>query len=292
MKAVQQGSALIESLILMGVLTPMFVGISLLGKYLDVKAAALEASRYAVWERTVWSGSGAGWNEGENRKADNQVAQEANALVMGHPSAGIDSALTISTNPLWVSRRHEQLLAGITVRDKMGNPMVAPSDTTLRAYRPPATMPLVDQFAFKGLPGDGLGKAVVSVGDKLGKLNGGCGTGIDFNQGLGLGSDNFIEAKVSIPVRNFLRPGAPDLSFLSRAAILSNSWMASDPEIYRKRVDRLTVDELVACAVIPGRFTFAVLSRGTNTPLYGEGIRSYPVLEAFDAGALPPERLK
>ena len=35
-------------------LVPLFFGISLLGKYIDIKQTAIQAARYEAWEYTVW----------------------------------------------------------------------------------------------------------------------------------------------------------------------------------------------------------------------------------------------
>jgi hypothetical protein len=50
-----RGQALAEFLIAASfVLVPLFLGVSLLAKYIDVKHAAVQAARYEAWEYTVW----------------------------------------------------------------------------------------------------------------------------------------------------------------------------------------------------------------------------------------------
>ena len=287
----QQGSALVETLILTGVFVPMLFGLALLGKYLDIKTATLEASRYAVWERTVWADAAGSWNEGEVHKSDVRVVEEINAFVLGHPSAVIDPDTLSTDNPLWVDKKQEKMLKGVTLTDDKGRPRIVSASVDLRSVKPPVSAPLVDRFAFGPLPGGDIGAASNAVGDQLGALGSGCGMGIDFRHGLNLGKNNFVTASVAVPARNFLRFADSDFEFKSTAAILSNSWTASDASVYRRRVDNLTVDELVACAVLPGQL-FAAISLGPNKPLYGEGLPSYPVLEAFDDRALPAGRKK
>ena len=56
-QAIRRGSgqALVEFLIAATlVLIPMFLIVPLLGKYMDLKATAIQAARYAAWERTVF----------------------------------------------------------------------------------------------------------------------------------------------------------------------------------------------------------------------------------------------
>lgn len=53
----QRGQAMVELVIVAAfVLVPLFLAIPIIGKYIDVRTAAVEASRYAAWERTVWYG--------------------------------------------------------------------------------------------------------------------------------------------------------------------------------------------------------------------------------------------
>lgn len=288
---VQRGSALVETMILAGVFIPMLFGMALLGKYIDVKSATLEASRYAVWERTVWADAAGGWHEGENQKSEVRVAEEVNAFVMGHPSAVVDPGALSTANPLWVDRKQTKLLKGMPLTDEEGRTKIVSSSATVRSTEPPASGSLVNRFAFGPLPVDGIGAASDSVGGRLGDLGSGCGVGLDLRHGLNLGKNNFATSSVAVPVRNFLPPDGPDLNFRSTAAILSNSWTAPDAETFRRRVDNLTVDELVECAVLPGQL-FAAISLGPNKPLYGEGLASYPVVEALDDQALPTERKK
>lgn len=284
-----RGSALVETLVLMGVLAPMLFGIALVGKYLDVKGASLEAARYSVWERTVWTDRADSGRGSEARKTDYEVGEEVHTLVLGHPGTMVESGSVREHNPLWVNRRHERILSGTTVLDERGQPQVVAGSTAMRYSSSPVTAPLVDRFANGPVRGAGLTSAADAVGNHLGSLASGCGPGIDFERGLGLGSDNFITATVAIPGRDFLGPAGSELMFTASAAILSNSWTAADPKTYRQRVDGLVVDELVGCAVLPGRM-FAVISLGTNEPLYGEGLRSYPVVEALDHDVLPRGR--
>lgn len=278
---------MVETLILMGVFAPLLFGIALVGKYLDIKGASLEAARYAVWERTVWADPDVRSGEGAARKTDFRVGQEVHAFVLGHPGTMIEPDSVGADNPLWVNRRHERILAGGTVLDERGRPRMVAGTTSLTVFRAPLAAPLVDRFANGPIAADGLASAAEAVGNRLGSLASGCGPGIDFRRGLGLSAENFVEATVIVPGRDFLGTPGSDLNFKASAAILSDGWTASDPARYRRRVDGLVVDELVGCAVLPGRM-FAMLSLGVNTPLYGEGLQSYPVQEALDHDVLPP----
>lgn len=118
---------MVELLIVAGfVLIPLFLAIPLLGKYLDVRATAVQAARYAAWERTVWFGgsaaSGSGWGNKKwlaNAKDDDQIRKE---LGVRHLSqTGASDAFTSTdrsastfrggAKTMWQDRSGQQLLA-------------------------------------------------------------------------------------------------------------------------------------------------------------------------------------
>lgn len=51
-----RGQAMMEFLIALIALVPLFLLIAMLGKYLDIKSTIVQGARYAAWERTVWYG--------------------------------------------------------------------------------------------------------------------------------------------------------------------------------------------------------------------------------------------
>lgn len=51
----QRGQALVEGVIMIGVVIMLFLGIFYLGKFHDVQASTIQAARYGAWERTVHS---------------------------------------------------------------------------------------------------------------------------------------------------------------------------------------------------------------------------------------------
>src|SRR5437868_964960 len=104
-----RGNAMIETLVALLALSPFIAGIALLGKQLDIKQKAYEASRYAAWERTVWT------NDGVNRKSEADITLEASDRTLGNPRAGllaVDSLRSagVSENPLWRDVRNRRLL--------------------------------------------------------------------------------------------------------------------------------------------------------------------------------------
>ncbi|RJG05333.1 hypothetical protein D3870_04245 [Noviherbaspirillum cavernae] len=120
---------MIELLIVAGfVLVPLFLAIPLVGKYLDMRAAAVQTSRYAAWERTVWFGGDAassiGWFGVDrkwqaNAKSDDQIRRElgvrylsetgpADAFSNNDRNAGDFSG---GSKMLWQDRNGQKLLA-------------------------------------------------------------------------------------------------------------------------------------------------------------------------------------
>ncbi len=87
----QGGQAMLEFVVAaMTVLGVLFLAMAMLGKFSDVRNKALMASRYAGWERTVWTVD-PGWATSHGRfasKSDEDIRSEFVQRVVGHePSA-------------------------------------------------------------------------------------------------------------------------------------------------------------------------------------------------------------
>lgn len=120
---------MVELLIAAGfVLIPLFLAIPLLGKYLDVRASAVQTARYAAWERTVWFGGDAASSLGwfgvsrkwqANEKTDDQIRREIGVRHLSETGA-TDSfsnsdrsagAFKVDSKMLWKDRKGQALLA-------------------------------------------------------------------------------------------------------------------------------------------------------------------------------------
>jgi len=112
----ETGQALVEFLIAATlVLIPMFLIVPLLGKYMDMKATAIQAARYAAWERTVWFGH-ADWSAAQ--KTDIQIQQEIQRRFFSDAAtAKLQDADKNSTG--WAGSGPKPLW-----RDRAGNPML------------------------------------------------------------------------------------------------------------------------------------------------------------------------
>ena len=89
----QGGQALAEFCVVSGVLVSLFLGIRYIGKYHDVQASAIQAARYAAWERTAHPST----------FADSQIQNQARARVFQWDSKPLAAADGISGNA-WSSQ--------------------------------------------------------------------------------------------------------------------------------------------------------------------------------------------
>lgn len=121
------------------VLVPLFLAIPLIGKYLDMRAAAVQTARYAAWERTVWYGGNAastlGWLGASrswqaNAKSDNQIRNELGARLLSETDVGDAFSSTDrdagdfkhGRKALWQDRNQQALLANYSdISSNVGN---------------------------------------------------------------------------------------------------------------------------------------------------------------------------
>lgn len=111
----QRGQSTTEFLVIALVLVPIFIGVPLLGKLIDMMQATESASRYVAFEGTVRNSSSS-W------KTDAEMAQEVRRRFFGSPGAPVktnDAAgdFTAHRNPLW--------------SDHAGNPMLPKFETAV-----------------------------------------------------------------------------------------------------------------------------------------------------------------
>jgi len=134
-----RGQAMVELLIAGAlVLIPLFLAIPLLGKYLDIRATAVQTSRYAAWERTVWYGGDAassiGWGPFTNKwqanaKTDDQIRRELGVRHLSdNPGAFSNNDRNASNftggsaKALWSDRTGQKMLANYSdVKNQVGN---------------------------------------------------------------------------------------------------------------------------------------------------------------------------
>lgn len=122
-----RGQAMVELLVSAGlVLVPLFLAVPLLGKYLDMRATAVQTARYAAWERTVWYGGDAATSLGwfgvsrkwqANAKTDSQIRNELGARHLSENSVAFSSndrssgSFSGGARTLWQDRKGKTMLA-------------------------------------------------------------------------------------------------------------------------------------------------------------------------------------
>ncbi|HEY0684433.1 MAG TPA: hypothetical protein VGD45_19005 [Steroidobacter sp.] len=237
-RSAHNGNALVETLMALVALLPFLGGIALLGKQLDVKHKSLDALRYSVWERSVWSGSD---------KSDSDIATEALDRSFGDPHAGIvpiESLRTegVSQNPFWQHRRQ----------------LLLPSTSAISSHLSDGASPVEPGYVL--MPGLAHGTGPV----------GAAATALQMDD-LGLNRRSFASATVSANIEPLLA-GDDRGPIIQRAtgALLSDAWSPRDESDFGRRVDRITANELIETLEQPGRpIGMQALSKGG--PLYGEG---------------------
>ena len=252
-----RGNAIAETLVALLALGPIVAGIPLLGKQLDIKQKSYDATRYAVWERTIWS------TTGSHAKSAAEIALEARDRAIGDPSVGIVSSEILQTqgiteNAFWRDAHRVPLL------DYEAVPVAYQEDEQ------PTPVEVGRWLVPSIVYGDGA-LADVAKALKVRDLN--------------LNRRAFANVAATLTLRPVLEQRAdhhPSLagsveerehaSIVHRTggAILSDTWASSDENNFRQRIDDLALDELVEYLELPGR-PIGMQAQGKGKPLYGEG---------------------
>jgi hypothetical protein len=217
------GQALVEFLITATlVLIPMFLVIPLLGKYMDMKATAIQAARYAAWERTVWFGH-ADWAAGQ--KTDLQIQHEVqwrffsnNATAKLQASDGGATGWAGGPKALW--------------RDRAGYPMLVNYDSDVTQSRVRGETPgLINDIL------DPVVSAISTVGSILGAA-------------FVLDMDSLYTATVNVqtvqtvPIKQVLNAGAATGAvapmFSERNVLIANGWSANGAAQVKAQTEGLT----------------------------------------------------
>ncbi len=222
-----RGQALTEVLISMVVFAPMILMIPVIGKYIDVKQKTIEASRYAVWERSVWADPENSWNSGEQQKSNEDIALEVDRRFFGHLSQKIadKSAYPYKksvVNPMWN-----------TINTKPKN------NTTIDAYQPilngvngnSKTLRAYTKMTADDMPGS----ALIGV-DQVASL-------------MDIKVKDFITATVSTPLKNHSLSD-DNLIIQAKSALLTNTWSVPNKKEFTQRVDDLVLGDEVNDLII------------------------------------------
>jgi hypothetical protein len=205
------------------VLIPLFLVVPLLGKYMDLKATAIQAARYAAWERTVWFGH-TDWAAAQ--KTDQQIQREIQQRFFSDTATvKLQSADGNTTGwggtgpkPLW--------------RDRAGNPMLV-------AYDSNVTQSLVKDDT-PGLINDILDPVVSAISFVGGIL--GAAFVLDMNS-LYASTVN-VQTVQTRPIRQVLNRGADTGAvtplFSEKNVLIANGWSANGAAQVKTQTEGLT----------------------------------------------------
>jgi hypothetical protein len=256
----QRGTAITEVIVGLLALSPFLIGIPLLGKQLDIKHKSMDAARYSVWERTVWRSSGT------NRKEPTDITLEARDRVLGDARAKVVPTETLRTagvteNILWRDAANQRLLA------YQGDSQ--PVGIEHRTAREPV------EVGYLFVPAFTYGGGVISTAASVLQV-----------KELGMDARTFASADVNVSLRPVLSARARTSVSLLRenidegaqqalvqhagGAILSDTWSSRDENEFGRRVDELTIDEMVETIELPSQ-ALALAAAGKGKPLFGEG---------------------
>jgi hypothetical protein len=262
------------------VLVPLFLAIPLIGKYLDMRATAVQASRYAAWERTVWYGGSAassiGWFGASNSwqanaKTDQQIRNEIGVRQMSEtsttePFSSSDqgsSGYLHSSKALWQDRSSNQMLVDY---DDLQN--------SITNNATPGTLNLILT-------------PIANFAATLGPFT--------------LETQGLYSATVSMKVRDidydhFLLKDSTS-SFSETNMLLANGWNADGPDDPAKTSVKQQVKGLVPTSIFTA--TINVLGQDINVVKVLQTIMSIFVPEIIkldlgkiDPETVPPDRLK
>lgn len=102
------------------ILVPLFLIIPLLGKYIDIRHAAIQQARYEAWEYTVWAGPKEKILDGikEEQSAGRKKFDDTRNEGLGYFFGDLQSSTygtpgnTFTLNPLWRDHRGRSLFPG------------------------------------------------------------------------------------------------------------------------------------------------------------------------------------
>lgn len=273
----EAGNALAETLISLLAFAPFIAAIPLLGKQADIKQKTFDAARYTVWEKIVWRSSGTA-----NRKSEAQLTLEVRDRIAGDPHVGmmdVDSLSLagITENPLWRDARGERLV------DYDQDPAGIAIDFN--------ETPSPVEVGYFLVPGVSYGEGPISALADVLQV-----------EDLSFSRRTFASSALALPVRPVVSEAARTHAALGEqqptprdrqpliqrasSAILSDTWSSADEDDFRRRVDRVTTDELIAALEMPAR-PIGSMAQGKGQLLYGEGQFAWDPNLQPDSSRLP-----
>ena len=211
----QGGQAMVELVVMAGVMTAIFTGVWMVGKFHDVQYSTIQAARYAAWERTAHPDS----------FSDTRLQSQTRARVFvwnQNPYLAADGKPNGST---WVAREL--------------NGQWADHKGTLLIERPDWVSVRTSSAALPGRAANAFARTIGSIGSTIGKVTG----------GEKLDPGGLKTSTVSVKLTDWanlapkLLPDGMDhlnLTLNEHSALVTDSWDASGPGQTARRVASFT----------------------------------------------------
>jgi len=243
----QKGQAATEFVIAAAfVLVPLFLTLPLLGKYIDIKHAAIQHARFSAWEYTVWFGQneyildGVESNQSAGVKKYKQTAEEGSEYFFSDrtsPDYGTSSA-PAGVDPLWQDHRGVSLFELKDIQ------------TEIKEHQTPAPFGVIGEVLEDLI--DIVGTAVAY----LGKLITALGPDAEFD--VLRNTKGYFTSEVEIPVRSLSQvlpqyglqgknsSAAQPLTFSAKAAVQANNWNAASRKHATRESKGLVVTSILS----------------------------------------------
>jgi hypothetical protein len=210
----ERGQATVEFIVGAMVLVPLFIGMVIVARYLDIKSTTVQASRYAAFERATNLG----------RPTDAEIERKMRARLFTISDAPVQSNDGLGNGDAW---RNENM----NWRDHSRTPdrlIARPSDVTLRTTE--ANVP--------GAAGAGV-QSVVGALDSIGSVT---GSRFDVNRRA------YYTSTVSVRLANLTSLPAPlnnlNLTLTDRTTVLGDVWHSSGPTNVAQRTGAMVPSRL------------------------------------------------
>jgi hypothetical protein len=276
------GNAIAETLVALLALAPFLVGIPLLGKQLDIKHKSYDAARYSIWEHTVWRSEGT-----SNRKSEEEISLEARDRALGDARSGLlplDElrAQGITENTLWRDQTRARLL------DYERNQAAIAIDHDERQA------PVEVGYFF--VPGVAHGEGAIAAAASILRvddldLNPRAFAAVDLEIGVRPVLSSFATEPRSLAHRDASTSRLSPILQRAAGAVLSDTWSSVDERAFRRRVDDVTVNELVELLELPAR-AIGMQALGKGRALFGEGQFAWEPELQPNSSTLPAEYIR
>lgn len=202
-KPTQRGQAMVEVVVMTGVIIALFLGVWYLGKFHDIQASTIQAARYAAWERTVHTPATLSNTTLENQTRARIFTWNQNAFLAADSKSGTQAWGQQSR--MW--RNHSDSASKLLIKD-------------------PAAVTVTTPAKAGKLPGNAAGaitNIVSKVSGVLGAITG----------GQALEADGLYTSEVSVALNAAALPTTKPADFnfaplvlKEKSALVTDSWDA------------------------------------------------------------------